>query len=84
MNTRTLVSGFAAIMVLAAPVMASAATPIKAQPASTVTKTQTTSQCKGLTGAKLRSCTAKLSQKNTATGKSSMATPGEASQKILS
>jgi len=75
MNTRTLVSGFAAIMVLAAPVMANAATPIKAQPASTATKTQTTSQCKGLTGAKLRSCTAKLSQKKTATGKSSMAAP---------
>jgi len=30
MNTRTLVSGFAAIMVLAAPVMANAATAIKA------------------------------------------------------
>jgi hypothetical protein len=73
MNTRTLVSGFAAIMVLAAPVTANAATAIKAQPTSTATKTQTTSQFRGLTGSKLRSCTARLSQKKTGTGKSSMA-----------
>jgi len=66
MNRRLLVSGFAAIMVVAAPAMASTTSPVKAQAAA---------NCTGLTGAKLHSCTAKLHAKTAAKPTSSMAAP---------
>lgn len=74
MNKRTLVSGFAAIMMLAAPAMASAATPAKAHAAATA-------NCKGLFGAKLKNCTAKQHSTTAAKTTSSMMTPVKPAKK---